>query len=210
MMRILLGAVGALMLVVAPATAQMKPLIVRGTIEQVNGPVLTVKDRAGETLTVKLTSDARIIGVVKASLADVKPGVFVGATAVPAPGGRWKAVEVHLFPDSMRGAGEGDRAYDYRPKSTMTNGTVGNVAGGRSTVGGAVAQTTGTTLTLDFKGGTKSVDVAPDTTVVSLVPGSSADLKPGAGFTIPSATRQSDDTLAAARIIVGRGVVPPM
>lgn len=210
MMRILLGTAGALALAVAPAMAQLKPLIVRGTIEQVNGPVLTVKSRAGETLTVRLASDAKVVDVVKASLADIKPGVFVGATAVPEQGGGWKAAEVHLFPNSMRGTGEGDRPYDYKPKSTMTNGTVGTVAGGRSTVGGAVAKTEGTKLTLDYKGGEKTVDVTPDTTIVSLVPGSAADLKLGAQIMIPAATRQSDGTLAAARINVGRGIAPPM
>jgi len=209
MMRILLGTVGALAMAIVPAAAQLKPLIVRGTIEQVNGPVLTVKSRSGDTLTVRLASDAKVVGVVKASLADIKPGVFVGATAVPEQGG-WKAAEVHLFPNSMRGTGEGDRPYDYKPKSTMTNGTVGNVAGGRSTVGGAVAKTEGTKLTLDYKGGEKTVNVTPDTAVVSLVRGSSADLKPGAQIMIPAATRQSDGTLATARLNVGRGIAPPM
>ena len=210
MMRILLGTLGVLAIAIVPAAAQLKPLIVRGTIEQVNGPVLTVKSRAGDTLTVRLAGDAKVVDVVKASLADIKPGVFVGATAVPEQGGGWKAAEVHLFPNSMRGTGEGDRPYDYQPKSTMTNGTVGNVAGGRSTVGGAVAKTEGTKLTLDYQGGEKTVDVTPETTIVSLVPGSSADLKPGAEVVIPSATRQSDGTLATARISVGRGVTPPM
>lgn len=210
MMRILLGTVGALALVIAPAAAQLKPLIVRGTIEQVKGPVLTVKSREGETLTVRVASDAKVADVVKASLADIKPGVFVGATAVPQQGGGWKAAEVHLFPNSMRGTGEGDRPYDYKPKSTMTNGTVGTVAGGRSTVGGAVTKTEGTKLTLDYKGGKKTVDVTPETAIVSLVAGSSADLKPGAQIMIPAATRQSDGTLATARIIVGRGIAPPM
>lgn len=190
MMRILLGTICALVVAIASASAQQKPVRVRGTIEQVNGPVLTVKSREGETLTVRLASDAKVVGVVKASLADIKPGVFVGATAVPQQGGGWKAAEVHLFPNSMRGTGEGDRPYDYKPKSTMTNGTVGTVAGGRSTVGGAVAKTEGTKLTLDYKGGEKTVDVTPDTTVVKLVPGSTADLTPGAQIMIPAATRQ--------------------
>lgn len=214
MMRIVLGAVGVVAMAVAPAMAQIKPSIVRGTIEQVDGPLLTVKSRGGETLKVKLVN-ARISAVVKASLADLKPGDFVGATAVPDQGGSWKAAEVHIFPNSMRGTGEGDRAYDYKPKSTMTNGTVSAVGGGAgasgpSTMGGNVTQTNGKTLTLKFGGGEKTVEVTPDTKVVSLVPGGNGDLKPGAQVVIPGATRQSDGSLAAARVTVGRDVAPPM
>jgi len=214
MMRILLGAVGALAFAVVPASAQVKPSILRGTIEQVNGPSLTVKSRSGETLKVKLI-DAKINAVVKATLADIKPGDFVGATAVPEQGGGWKAAEVHIFPSSMRGTGEGDRAYDYRPKSTMTNGTVstmtnGTVGSGPTAMGGSVAKASGTALTINYNGGEKTVDVTPDTKVVSLVAGSNEDLKPGAQVVIPSATRQADGNWAAVRVNVGRGVAPPM
>jgi hypothetical protein len=214
MMRILLGAVGALAFAVFPAAAQVKPSIVRGTIEQVDGPVLTVKARSGETLKVKLL-DARINAVVKASLSDIKPGDFVGATALPQDGGGWKAAEVHIFPSSMRGTGEGDRAYDYQPKSTMTNGTVstmgsGAARGGPSAMGGSVAKVNGTALTINYKGNEKTVDVTPDTKVVSLVAGSNDDLKPGAQVVIPSPTKQADGSWAAARITVGRGIAPPM
>jgi len=213
-MRFLPIAAGVLLaFAVVPAFAQIKPSIVRGTIEQVDGPLLTVKSRSGETLKVKLL-DARINAVVKASLADIKAGDFVGATAVPEQGGGWKAAEVHIFPSSMRGTGEGDRAYDYRPKSTMTNGTVsamGNAAAaGASSVGGSVAKTTGTALTLKYGDGEKTVAVTPETKVVSLVAGNSGDLKPGAQVVIPAATRQADGNWAAARITVGRDVAPPM
>ncbi|HEY6831226.1 MAG TPA: hypothetical protein VI251_01950 [Pseudolabrys sp.] len=211
MMRFVLGAVCALTVAVASASAQQSNLRVRGTIEQVDGPLLTIKSRAGETLKVKLIGDAKVAAVVKAQLSDIKPGTFVGATAVPEKGDRWQATEVHIFPESMRGTGEGDRAYDAAPKSTMTNGTVGAVAGGKSTMGGAVTNASGTMLTLDFQGGKKIVDVTPDTKVVGLVPGNTGDLKPGAAIMIPTATRQADGTLAAARVNVGRdGVAPPM
>jgi len=214
MMRSLPIAAGLLVaFALVPVSAQVKPAIVRGTIEQVDGPLLTVKSRSGETLKVKLI-DAKVSAVVKASLSDIKAGDFVGATAVPAEGGAWKAAEVHIFPSSMRGTGEGDRAYDYRPKSTMTNGTVsamGNgAAAGPSTVGGNVAKASGTTLTLKYGDGEKTVDVTPETTVVSLVAGSNADLKPGAQVVIPGATHQADGNWAAARIVVGRDVPPPM
>lgn len=209
-MRLLLGALCGLALATAAASAQQSNVRVRGTIEQVDGPVLTVKSRAGETLKVKLIGDAKIAAVVKAQLSDIKPGTFVGATAVPEKGDRWQATEVHIFPESMRGTGEGDRAYDAGPKSTMTNGTVAASPSGKNTMGGAVTSTSGTALTLDFDGGKKTVDVTRDTKIVSLVPGSSGDLKSGAQVVIPVATRQADGTLAAARIIVGRDVAPPM
>lgn len=212
-MRSLLAVASVLAVVSTPALAQVKPSILRGTIEQVDGSLLTVKSRGGETLKVKLV-DPRINAVTKANLADIKAGDFVGATAVPDQGGGWKAAEVHIFPSAMRGTGEGDRAYDYKPKSTMTNGTVsamGNgVAADPSTVGGSVAKTSGTALTLKYGDGEKTVEVTPETQVVSLVAGNSSDLKPGAQIVIPAATRQADGSWAAARINVGRGITPPM
>ena len=99
--------------------------------------MLTVKSREGETVKVKLADDVKIVAMVPAALADIKPGSFVGSTAMPEEDGHWKAVEVHIFPEAMRGIGEGDRPFDYRPKSTMTNGTVGNGTSG--TVGSADA-----------------------------------------------------------------------
>ena len=104
--------------------------------------------------------------------------------------------------------GEGDRPYDYKPQSTMTNGTVNNV--GKSTVSGTVASEDGATLTLNYKDGSKKIDVTPETVIVSYLPGSRDELKPGARIYIPAATRQADGTLMTARINVGRGIAPPM
>lgn len=220
MIRVVGGALCAAVLMAGPAWAQSHNVKVRGTIEKVDGSTLTVKSNKGETDTVKLTSDGKVVDVVKASLADIKPGVFVGATAVPASGGHWQAVEVHLFPESMRGTGEGDRPYDLKPKSTMTNGTVGGMgghgggmghSGGSSAMKGSVAKSEGTTLTLDYQGGKKTVDVTPKTVIVALQPGSPADLKAGARVVVSPATKQADGTYATTRVIVGRdGVTPPM
>ena len=124
--RILLSAACAVALVAASAAAQDKPVRVRGTVEQVDGSMLTVKARDGEMLKVKMTDNINVVALIKASMADIKPGSFVGSTAMPEQDGSWKAVEVHIFPEAMRGTGEGDRPYDYKPKSTMTNGTVGD------------------------------------------------------------------------------------
>ena len=194
-------------LAVVSAAAQQKPVRVRGTVEQVDGAVLAVKSREGDTLKVKMADDVRIVAMVKASLADIKPGSFVGSTAMPEDDGRWKAVEVHIFPEAMRGTGEGDRPFDYRPKSTMTNGTVGNVGGGAA--GATVDKAEGKTLTLNFKEGEKKIDVVPETVIYTYAPGSKDELKPGAVVFI-TAARQADGSLTASRINVGRGVAPPM
>jgi hypothetical protein len=203
-----IGVLCALALVSGSAFAQDKPLRVRGTIDQIDGAMLIVKSREGDTLKVKLADDGKVVALVKASLADIKPNSFVGSTAMPEPDGSWKAIEVHIFPEEMRGTGEGDKPYDYKPNSTMTNGTVDNV--GKSTVGGTVASEEGRTLTLNYKDGTKKIDVTPETVIVSYMPGSKEELKPGAKIYIPAATRQADGTLMTARVNVGRGVTPPM
>jgi hypothetical protein len=205
---IVLGVVCAAALAVASAAAQQKPVRVRGTIEQVDGSVLTIKSREGDTVKVKLADDAKIVAMVPASLADIKPGSFVGSTAMPEEDGHWKAIEVHIFPETMRGTGEGDRSFDYRPKSTMTNGTVGNVGGGAA--GATVDKAEGKTLTLNFKEGEKKIDVVPATVIYTYAPGSKDELKSGAIIFITAATKQADGTLMTGRINVGRGVAPPM
>ena len=201
-------------LTLTSAVAQQKPVRVRGSIEQVNGPVLTVKSREGDTLTVKLADDAKVLALVKASPADIKPGSYVGATAMPEANGTWKAVEVHIFPESMRGLGLGDRPWDLKPKSTMTNGTVSSAVNNRAmsgTVGGAVAKTEGPTITIEYQNhAEKEIELTPDTIIVSYTPGNKDELKSGARIFIPAATRQPDGSLIAARVNVGRGVTPPM
>lgn len=196
------------------AAAQQKPVRVRGTIEQVDGSVLTVKSREGDALKVKLADDAKVLAVVKASAADIKPGSYVGSTAMPEANGKWEAVEVHIFPESMRGLGLGDRPWDLKTQSTMTNGTVGSAGNDRAAsgmVGGAVAKTEGPTLTIEYQNhAEKKINLTPDTAIVSYAPGSKNELKPGAQIFIPAATRQSDGSLMTARVNVGRGIAPPM
>jgi len=204
----LIGAACVVAVVSTAVWAQDKPVRVRGTIDQIEGSTMIVKSREGDTLRVKLADDGRVIALEKASLADIKPNSYVGSTAMPQPDGTWKAVEVHIFPEAMRGTGEGDRPYDYRPQSTMTNGTVNNV--GKSTVGGTVSNEEGSTLTLSYKDGSKKIEVTSETVIVSYLPGSKDELKPGARIYIPAATRQADGTLMTVRINVGRGIAPPM
>jgi len=199
--RIFAATACAAALFAASAQAQDKPVRVRGTIEAVDGAMLSIKARDGSDLKVKLTDNANVVGLVKATLGDIKPGSFVGATAMPEEDGRWKAVEVHIFFEAMRGTGEGDRPYDYKPKSTMTNGTVGE----------ASAKVDGSTLTLKYKEGEKKVDVTPETAIVMYVPSTRSELKPGAKIYIAAATKQADGSLETSRVNVGlNGVTPPM
>jgi hypothetical protein len=184
------------------AAAQQAPVPtrVRGTIESVDGDVLAVKSRSGEGFKLHLAPDLRIAGLAKIPLSDVKVGSFVGTTTVPGPDGEEKAVEVHVFPESMRGTGEGSRPYDLRPNSSMTNATVAQ----------SVVGNDGHTLLIKYRDGEKKVFVSSDTPIVTYVPADKSDLKPGAGI-IASIKARPDGAFETGRISVGRdGVTPPM
>jgi hypothetical protein len=186
--------------VIALAQKAPVPTRVRGAIESIDGDVLTVKSRGGEDYKLRMTADLSVLDIVKASLSDVKVGSFIGATTVPGAGGEPKAVEVHIFPEAMRGTGEGSRPYDLKPNSSMTNATVSN----------DVVANDGHTLTVKYKGGEKKVEVSPDTPVVTFVPGEKSDLKPGAQV-IAFMKQLPDGSFETSRINVGRdGLTPPM
>jgi hypothetical protein len=173
---------------------------VRGTIESIDGPTYLIKARDGAELKVALADNAQIAAVVKASLTDIKQGLFVGVTAMPQADGSVSAVEVHIFPEAMRGTGEGHYSWDLRPKSTMTNANVDEV----------VTAVDGQTLTLKYKDGEKKIFVPADTPIVAYVPGDNNDLKPGARVFI-AAVKQPDGTLQGRAWRIGRdGVTPPM
>src|SRR5437660_2014026 len=182
----------------AAATAQT--LRVRGTIEKADGNVLTLRSTDGAELKLTLTDNALIVAVVKASMADIKEGTFLGSAAMPQPDGSQKALEVHIFPEPMRGTGEGHRPYAPVPNSTMTNG---------SASGATVAGVDGSTMVVKYKDGEKKIVVPPNVPIVRYEIGGRGDLKAGAPFTVLAATRKPDGTLEASRINVGRdGVVP--
>jgi hypothetical protein len=184
------------------AIAQQSPTPsrVRGTIEGVDGDVIAVKSRGGEDIKLHMTSDMKIVGITKISLADIKVGSFVGATTVPGPDGSQNAVEVHVFPEAMRGTGEGSRPYDLRPNSTMTNATVAE----------SVAANDGKTLLVKYKDGEKKVVVSPETPVVTYVAADKSDLKEGAKI-IAFVKKLPDGSFETDRIGVGRdGLTPPM
>jgi Domain of unknown function (DUF5666) len=173
---------------------------VRGQVVSLNGATLTVKSRTGEDVAVQLADKWAVGGVVKASMADIKPGVFVGTAAVPQNGTSLHALEVVVFPDSMRGTGEGSYAWDLKPQSSMTNANITN----------AVDSVDGRTVTLAYKGGTKSVVIGADTPIVTFGAADRSDIKPGANVFV-AAQKQADGTLVATRVAVGKdGLVPPM
>jgi len=110
------------------AVAEDTPVRVRGTLERIDGDICVIKARGGDTLQVKLADKPMVVALTKASLADIKPGSYVGVSGMPQPDGSQKALEVHIFPESMRGAGDGHRPWDLQPSSTMTNGSVARAA----------------------------------------------------------------------------------
>ena len=176
------------------------PTRVRGAIEAVDGDVLSVKSRTGEDVKLHMAGDMKVVGIAKISMADIKVGSFIGATTVPGPDGKQDAVEVHVFPESMRGTGEGSRPWDLKPNSTMTNATVAE----------SVDSNDGHSLTVKYKDGEKKVEVTPNTAVVTYVPAEKSDLKPGAQV-IAFIKQLPDGSLQADRVSVGRdGVTPPM
>jgi hypothetical protein len=187
----------------APAFAQNAPIATsRATVQTISadGSALKVRTRAGEDQAIHLNPKTRFLLVVPAALADVKPGTFIGVAAVPGEGSELKAMEVHIFPEAMRGTGEGFRPFDLAPKSSMTNGAIS----------ARVDATTGPKLTVTYKGGEQTIVVDPKTPVVGFEPGAKTDLKPGAAI-IARGPKQEDGSIDAAFVLVGKdGLVPPM
>jgi hypothetical protein len=200
-LRMVLAAAFALAL--APALAQSPPVAsARATIETISadGASLGVKTRAGEERTIRLSPKTRLVLVVPATLADVKPDSFVGIAAMPGEGSELKAMEVHIFPEAMRGTGEGYRPFDLGPGSSMTNGNIQ----------ARVDAASGPKLTVAYKGGEQTIVVDPKTPIVALEPGAPTDIKPGAAI-IARGAKQDDGSIDAAFILVGKdGLVPPM
>src|SRR6202166_556727 len=178
----------------APQTVRL-----RGVIEKVDGKTVTANSDKGDALTLNLADKMLVVEVVKASMADIKDGDFIGSGAMPQPDGSQKAIEVHIFAESMRGTGEGFRPWDGAPNSTMTNGTVGN----------AVTGVDGPVVTVKYKDGEKKIVVTPSVPIVRYEIADMSAVKPGVAFTIVAAVKKPDGSFDIARINVGRdGVVP--
>jgi hypothetical protein len=196
---LVLGAIA--MPVVSAGSAYADDIVrVRGTIESVDGSTYVVKTRDGAEQKVALAPNAQVAGLVKASLADVKPGSFVGVTALAQPDGTQRALEVHIFPESMRGTGEGHTPWDLQPNSTMTNGNIAD----------AVTAVDGQTVTVKYKDGEQKILVPSTAPIVAYILSDKSDLKVGAKVFIVAA-KQPDGTLQGRAWRVGRdGATPPM
>jgi hypothetical protein len=194
-----LAAIGLALLLTLPPVWAQEAVRVRGTIERVDGNAYIVKARDGSTVRLTLAPNAGVAASVKSALSDIKSGSYIGVAALPQADGILRALEVHIFHESMRGTGEGHRPWDLQPESTMTNATVYQV----------IAAADGPTLTLKYKDGEKGIVVPEQTVVVTYLPGSVSELKAGAVIFVPAAIRQADDTLQAQRVMVGRDISPP-
>ena len=196
-------ALGLAALLAAPAVqaqqANPAPIRVRGTIDTLSDESITIVKKDGTKQVVALAPKIGVSALVKAQMSDIKQGVFIGTTARPSKDGTLHATEVHIFPESMRGAGEGHYPWDTDPDATMTNASVTEM----------VSAVDGQTLTLKYKTGETKVTVVPETSIVSVTPGPMDDLKKGAAvFAI--CQPQPDGSLKTGYLLVGRGVSPPM
>jgi hypothetical protein len=194
---LLVAAVSAAAVAQAPANP---PARIRGTVEKIQGTSLTVRTASGQDMNIKLADNYTVMGVAKANRADLTSGKFIGTTTVGERNGALVALEVHIFPENMRGTGEGHYDWDLRPASKMTNANVANVTSiGKDRV-----------LTVQYKGGEKKVLVPENAVIVAFTPAERSELKPGAKVFL-IAQRQPDGGLTAARVNVGlKGQVPPM
>jgi len=204
-----LATVGMITLCPIVAVTAPSSMNVRGTVAGVDGNTLEISAPGSGTEKVRLTSNAEIVTVAPASLSDIKPGTFIGTAATPRTDGILQAIEIHIFPESMRGTGEGNRSWDLGPRSTMTNGTVARRPG--RVADNKVSKVEGSNLTVEYNGGTQIVTATPNTRVVMLVPANRSDIKLNAPVFIPAATKAADGVLEAKLITVGKdGIPPPM
>ena len=184
----------------AGAFAQQPPSVrVAGTVESFDGHVLAIKsDKLGE-VKVNLTGDVAVFGVSKATIADIKPGAYIGVGAMPQADGSQRAIQVTVFAEVQRGVGEGHRPWDARPNSTMTNGAVDQT----------VAGVDGQVLTVKYKGGEQKIVVPPEPKILAYSVGDTSELKPGAHVAVLRAVKKPDGSLEANRVNIGRGDVVP-
>lgn len=204
-MRTFFAVAAAALLATGAAADLMKPagpVFVRGTIVTAAADVLTVRATDGATVVVALAPGFKVAALAKIGLDAIQPNSFIGTAARPGKGGVLEATEVHVFPEAMRGLGEGHRAWDQGPTSTMTNGNVARV--------GTIKHHAGRTLTVDYKGGSQEIVVPANVPIVAFAEGTPAQLVAGAHvFAITQ--RTPEGKLAADRVVVGiGGLVPPM
>ena len=199
--RSTLGLVVLLLIATVSMAFAQATVRIRGTIDSVDGQTMKVTTREGTKLEVKLADNLTVVGIVKASLADIKTGSYVGIAGMPQEDGSQRALEVLIFPEAMRGTAEGFHPWDLRPSSTMTNASVDKL----------VEKVDGRALTLKYKDGEKNIVVPLDIPIVAYVPGDKSELKAGVKIFVAGAAKQPDGSLVVSRIGVGRdGLTPPM
>jgi len=185
---------------VAQQAPQGTPTRIRGTVEKLDGQTLTVKSREGQQVTITLAPNVTVGYLIKQSLADIKAGDFVASTSTKGTDGKNHSVELRIFPEAMRGLGEGQYAWDLTPDSLMTNATVSGITGAPQ----------GQTLKVTYKGGESELVVGPDTPIFGYGTGDTSLLKPGTAIFIV-ALKKDDGTLSAGRVTAEKdGVKPPM
>lgn len=193
-------ALAACLFAVTAVAQTAPPTRIRGTIDALSGQTLTVTTRDGSKVDIMLNDPLTVATVKPLTLDDIKEGTYVGIASKTGADGKAEALEVLVFPDAMRGSGEGHYAWDLQPGSMMTN----------ANVSAAVTGKTGRDLTLTYKDGTQQIAVPPSAPIVTFAPATRADLKPGAHVMF-GATKNADGKLTASRVTVGtNGVNPPM
>ena len=189
----------ALVAVAQGQQAPVPPVRVRGTVQALDGETLTLATPKDGAVKLAIGPNTGINGLVAKTVADIGDNTFIGTTAVKDASGRWQATEVHIFPESMRGAGEGHYAWDL-PDSSMTN----------AAVTGAVRKGNSGTFSLKYAGGIVDVDVTPKTAIVALTPGDRSLLVPGAAVLALAVPQAAGTPSAVAIIAETKGVKPPM
>lgn len=196
--------------VLAQTAVPPPPIRIYGIVQSFGGQMLAVRTQTGETASVTVPPDSRIISIRLGNLGEIKAGDFVGSAAVAGTDGKLHAQEVHVFPESMRAAGEGHRPMGPDPNRTMTNGTV-TLPQDRTMTDGTVNQINGSaqtrTLKISYKGGVQDIEVGPDVPIRYFVPGDTTLLKPGA--TVPVNAIQKDGGLVATNIQAEKDGVKP-
>jgi hypothetical protein len=197
--RLAIAVVGISLFGAASPVSAQETVRIRGIIERVEGPVYIVKNRDGAEMKLTVTDNPLFVAIAPSTMADIKPGMFVGSAGTMQPDGTQKAIEVHIFPESMRGTGEGHYDWDLKPQTKMTNANVEQT----------VAATDGQILSVKYKDGEKKLLVTPETVVVTYVAGNKDDLQPGTKIFVGAAKRQPDGTLQTPRITYGRNGAGP-
>jgi hypothetical protein len=199
MIRRLIAALSFAAVCVALPAAAQETVRIRGTVERIEGPVYVVKNRDGSEVKLTVTDNPLFVVIVPATMADIKPGMYVGSAGMLEADGTQKAIEVHIFPESMRGTGDGHYDWDLLPKSKMTNGNVEQ----------AVTGVDGPVLSVKYKDGEKKLVVTPQTVVVTYQMGNREEVQPGTRIFVAAAKKQPDGTLQTPRITYGRNGAGP-